>query len=106
MSLGTSFVDVETPARGEAAAPPFQSFSRRVPAQARDALESLASPAAALRPFSCRNFANLAVLPDDHRQTESSKLDAFFAGRAAVGTERDAGPLGHFLFWNRFQPIV
>jgi hypothetical protein len=32
-----SFVGVETPAQGEAVAPPFESFSRMVPAQARDA---------------------------------------------------------------------
>jgi hypothetical protein len=37
VSLATSWADEETPAQGEAVAPPFESFSRKVPAQARDA---------------------------------------------------------------------
>jgi hypothetical protein len=39
VSLVTSCADEGTPAQGEAVAPPFESFSRKVLAQARDALE-------------------------------------------------------------------
>src|SRR5436309_15958304 len=53
-----------------------------------------------------RNFANLAVLPDDHRQTASAKLDAFFPSRTMVGAQSDASPFGHFFFGNWFQAIM
>jgi hypothetical protein len=78
VSLVTSCADEGTPAQGEAVAPPFESFSRKVLAQARDALESPASPAAALRRVSSGDSA-FAIAPDDRAQSKLLIFCADFA---------------------------
>lgn len=48
------------------------------------------------------NFADFAVLPDDHGQTALAKFDPLFASGATMGLGCGSCPFRHILFGNWF----
>ncbi|SRR6266478_681126 len=52
-----------------------------------------------------RDFADFAVLPDDHRQAALAKFEALSPSSAAVSLGGDTHPFRHFLLKNRFERL-
>ncbi|MDQ3119322.1 MAG: hypothetical protein M3Q89_07125, partial [Verrucomicrobiota bacterium] len=62
-------------------------------------------PLSSLRQELRWNGVNLAIFPDDHRQTQTTELCPFLPRRRTMRTQSDPSPFGHFALKNSFKAV-